>query len=305
MIFLNNRKQKVIETAHQLFIEKGYIATSIQDILDGSGISKGTFYNYFPSKSELFIAIFRSFYKQINEEREALLIGKELNDIEVFIKQLEIQMIFNKQSKLLILIEEILVSNDEELKQFIKRVQLLGLRWTYVRFIDIFGESKKPYLLDLAVIFQGMIIKLNQYNQLAKSVHSSEEKIIRYCIDRSILILNEVSTTGAQILDPDLIDTWLPNFRNHHHQCHSDLLQSILALKKATNKLMSGKDREQAFELIEFIQDELLHSNKPRRFLLDSTAQTLTSLYTPKEKEAIDHFKNNINACLGQLDKDI
>lgn len=302
---MNNRKQKVIETAHQLFIEKGYLATSVQDILDGSGISKGTFYNYFPSKSELFIAIFRSFYKQINEEREALLIGKELNDIEVFIKQLEIQMIFNRQSKLLILIEEILVSNDEELKKFIKRVQLLGLRWTYVRFIDIFGESKKPYLLDLAVIFQGMIIKLNQYNQLANAAHSSEEKIIRYCIDRNIQILNEISTSGVQILDPELIDTWLPNFRNHQHQCHSDLIHSILALKKATNKLLSGNDRERAIELIDFIQEELLHSNKPRRFLLDSTLQTLTSLYTPKEKAAIDHFKTNINTCLGQLDTDI
>jgi len=299
---VNNRKQKVIETAHQLFIEKGYIATSVQDILDGSGISKGTFYNYFPSKSELFIAIFRSFYKQINEEREALLIGKELNDLDVFIKQLEIQMIFNRQSKLLILIEEILVSNDEELKKFIKRVQLLGLRWTYVRFIDIFGESKKPYLLDLSVIFQGMVIKLNQYNQLAKAIDSSEEKIIRYCIDRIIHLLTEISASGVQILDPELIDTWLPNFRNHHHQCHSDLIHSILALKKATNKL---NDRERAIELIDFIQEELLHSNKPRRYLLDSTLQTLTSLYTQKEKAAIDHFKTNISACLGQLENDI
>lgn len=303
---MNNRKQKVIETAHQLFIEKGYNATSVQDILDGSGISKGTFYNYFPSKSELFIAIFRSLYKKINDEREAVLIGKELTDIEGFIEQLEIQMIFNKQSNMLILIEEVLVSNDEELKKFIKRIQLLSLRWTYGRFIDIFGESKKPYLLDLAAIFLGMMIQMNHYNQLAQAVGSAEKNIIRYCIDRIIQILNEISTSGVQILDPELIDTWLPNFRNHHHQCHNDLLQSILALKKATNKTFCGSNqREQALELIDFIQDELLQSTKPRRFLLDSTIQTLTSLYPAQAKETIDHFRANINVCLGQLDNDI
>ena len=43
--FMNDRKLHVVNMAHQLFIEKGFQATSIQDILDYSGISKGTFYN--------------------------------------------------------------------------------------------------------------------------------------------------------------------------------------------------------------------------------------------------------------------
>lgn len=83
---MNNRRQNVIDTAHKLFIDKGYQATSIQDILDGAGISKGTFYNYFPSKGELFIAIFRSFYTKIRHEREKLLIGQDSADIEIFIQ---------------------------------------------------------------------------------------------------------------------------------------------------------------------------------------------------------------------------
>lgn len=83
---MNNRRQNVIDTAHKLFIDKGYQATSIQDILDGAGISKGTFYNYFPSKGELFIAIFRSFYTKIRHDREKLLIGQDSADIEIFIQ---------------------------------------------------------------------------------------------------------------------------------------------------------------------------------------------------------------------------
>ncbi|MGA9287974.1 MAG: helix-turn-helix domain-containing protein, partial [Anaerobacillus sp.] len=59
---MNDRKQHVIKMAHQLFIDRGFQATSIQDILDYSGISKGTFYNYFSSKNELLIALFKALY---------------------------------------------------------------------------------------------------------------------------------------------------------------------------------------------------------------------------------------------------
>ncbi|MGA9227687.1 MAG: helix-turn-helix domain-containing protein, partial [Mesobacillus sp.] len=70
---MNDRKQLVIDKAHDLFIEKGYQATSLQEILEYSGISKGTFYNYFSSKNELLIAIFKNTYQKIEKERQELI----------------------------------------------------------------------------------------------------------------------------------------------------------------------------------------------------------------------------------------
>ena len=67
---MNDRKQHVIKMAHQLFIERGFQNTSIQDILEYSGISKGTFYNYFSSKNELLIALFKEIFKRIKKERK-------------------------------------------------------------------------------------------------------------------------------------------------------------------------------------------------------------------------------------------
>lgn len=66
---INKRKEQVIQKAHELFIEKGYHATSIQDILNHSRISKGSFYNYFPSKGDLFKAVFTSIHDQLEEGR--------------------------------------------------------------------------------------------------------------------------------------------------------------------------------------------------------------------------------------------
>jgi AcrR family transcriptional regulator len=46
-------KEKMTEQAVQLFDEKGFTVTSIQDIVESIGVTKGTFYYYFSSKEEL------------------------------------------------------------------------------------------------------------------------------------------------------------------------------------------------------------------------------------------------------------
>lgn len=44
------RKQELLRIAYQMFITKGYEATSIDDIIAEAHIAKGTYYYYFPSK---------------------------------------------------------------------------------------------------------------------------------------------------------------------------------------------------------------------------------------------------------------
>lgn len=48
------RKQEILDTAMQLFYEKGYEKTSIADIARAIGIAQGLCYRYFPSKEALF-----------------------------------------------------------------------------------------------------------------------------------------------------------------------------------------------------------------------------------------------------------
>ena len=43
-------RMRIIDAAEKLFAEKGYVATSVQDILDMLHISKGGFYHYFDTK---------------------------------------------------------------------------------------------------------------------------------------------------------------------------------------------------------------------------------------------------------------
>lgn len=48
-------KQRIAEKAKQLFIQKGYAATSMEDIREFSQISKGSIYYHFKSKEDLYL----------------------------------------------------------------------------------------------------------------------------------------------------------------------------------------------------------------------------------------------------------
>lgn len=58
------KKQLIIEQALELFAEQGFEATSVQQITDRCGISKGAFYLSFKSKDELIVGLIDYFIQQ-------------------------------------------------------------------------------------------------------------------------------------------------------------------------------------------------------------------------------------------------
>ena len=52
-----NARQRLLDTATELFAEKGYAGTSVREIVERAGVSKPVLYYYFKSKQGLFYAI--------------------------------------------------------------------------------------------------------------------------------------------------------------------------------------------------------------------------------------------------------
>jgi AcrR family transcriptional regulator len=52
----DERRQEIVETALEMFSEKGYENTTIQDIAERMNVSPGLCYRYFKSKTEIFAA---------------------------------------------------------------------------------------------------------------------------------------------------------------------------------------------------------------------------------------------------------
>lgn len=57
--YKRERKKELVEIAKQVFIEQGFIHTSMQDIMNKAGISRGALYSYFDNREHVFLEVLR------------------------------------------------------------------------------------------------------------------------------------------------------------------------------------------------------------------------------------------------------
>jgi AcrR family transcriptional regulator len=67
------RRAQIIEAALRCFTRKGYVNTTMDDIVAESGLSKGAIYWYFKSKDDVFQAAFISMFEDVGAESMAAL----------------------------------------------------------------------------------------------------------------------------------------------------------------------------------------------------------------------------------------
>ncbi|MGB6309735.1 MAG: helix-turn-helix domain-containing protein, partial [Steroidobacteraceae bacterium] len=65
------RREELMDAAEQLFLAQGIAATSIDAIVAGAGVAKGTFYLYFQSKEQLLTALRQRFIDAVCAELRA------------------------------------------------------------------------------------------------------------------------------------------------------------------------------------------------------------------------------------------
>ena len=68
-----NRAQ-VLEQATEAFHDKGYNATSMQDLVDATGLNRSSIYNSFVSKLELYLECLKSYENKFNRETSKTLL---------------------------------------------------------------------------------------------------------------------------------------------------------------------------------------------------------------------------------------
>ncbi len=95
-----SRREQIIRNASQIFEAKGFNGTTIDDIVQATGIAKGTFYIYFHNKEELLLEVIRKLIDETGEEievklseetdfyRRLLIIGRQYT--ELYLKKSEL-----------------------------------------------------------------------------------------------------------------------------------------------------------------------------------------------------------------------
>ncbi len=78
------KKDQILDTSLQLFMKKGFDATSISDILSQLDIARGTLYYHFESKEAIMDAIIERLLNQVLEKIEKLMTNDSLSQTEKF-----------------------------------------------------------------------------------------------------------------------------------------------------------------------------------------------------------------------------
>lgn len=60
-------RAKILRRAADIFVRKGYHETTVDEIAKAIGVAKGTIYNHFASKEDLYLAVIRSSIDQLQE----------------------------------------------------------------------------------------------------------------------------------------------------------------------------------------------------------------------------------------------
>jgi AcrR family transcriptional regulator len=63
----DTRRQQLLEAATWVFARKGYRRAGVGDIIARASVARGTFYLYFESKEQVFLAIVEDFHRRISQ----------------------------------------------------------------------------------------------------------------------------------------------------------------------------------------------------------------------------------------------
>ncbi|PTM56814.1 TetR/AcrR family transcriptional regulator [Desmospora activa] len=158
---MNNKRTHILECAMKLFAEKGFHHTTIQEIADKSGVSKGSVYIYFRSKNDLILSIVEHNFSMIQEQMEAWnqtgLPAREkmMRKLNVYLGILQ-----SRKEFFIMLIREQGMNLNQDLKRIFRDFQVQTHTWLGTSLEEIYGESIRPYRWDMTIIFEGMLHSL-------------------------------------------------------------------------------------------------------------------------------------------------
>lgn len=65
-------RQRLLDAAQSIFLTKGFVAASVEDIAESAGYTRGAFYSNFGSKSELFLKLLKRDHDNVMRDMRAI-----------------------------------------------------------------------------------------------------------------------------------------------------------------------------------------------------------------------------------------
>lgn len=160
----NSTKKKIVSAAWKLFYEQGYDNTTIDEIVEESCTSRGSFYHYFDSKDALLSSLSYVFDEKYEEISETLDWNRNCFDILIGINRELFDMIENTisidllaqlySSQLITVGEKHLLDHNRVYYKFLRKIVIEGQKRDELTREESVNDIVKEYaLLERAFLY--------------------------------------------------------------------------------------------------------------------------------------------------------
>lgn len=289
---------KIIREANKLFCEKGVLATSIQDIVKQSGISKGSFYNYFKSKEELTFQLIKQKKEELWQTIEEIENKQAFSERERFAKQLEAYLKHFFSNRELIQITFQNCQGYKELSQFLVKAHHQDLRWLSQQLIRLYGEQVKEYVIDCAALLGGMISAYCLHRLLNETDDMELDQFVQYILRRMDSIVTSFTADEHPLFTQEMMTRFIQSEQKEKIHLYENIRKVIDLLRKNLQNVHLGKqDYEKISDCLDLLENEFISiDQEPREYIIEGLLLYLEKQKLPGFAKKLDQLTNLIQA---------
>lgn len=266
---MKQRKKHIIETAIDLFAKKGFYSTSIQEIADTSGVSKGSVYLHFRSKDELLLEIFRYYFGRI-QKKISRVEEENLSPKENFKKQLLVQFeeMIKHKDFLIMQFREQIHSTNQEVGQFLRTKKYESYKRYETHLYRIYGGKVEPYIVDGSLLLEGIknaYFQIMMFKDLQIDLSALASFLIRRLDD---LINGMLDGQETPIVTKNMIQPLFQHFQTSQGDLNREIYTHIHEMEKILNVVdMEDEKKTELQGALEMIREEL-QKPEPKKFVI-------------------------------------
>lgn len=294
---MKEKKQRIIKSAKEVFQKQGYLKTSVQDMVDAAGISKGTFYNYFTSKEELAIVIFKQEYSVLHQRLEYTM-AQDGAKKDNFTECLKIIIHFYTENGEILNITFSQTMIDDDFNAFLQNVRLKNMEWVKYQLLEVYGEETKPYINDITMLLSGMAA-MYVFASGSKNVNTGLiERAIPYVVRRLDALVKDILESGEIVFTEADTENLVPDQTMIRKKRLAKLREALEELNVGIeNADIDNSDKWQYKESMNALVGEINNNEAPRDFMVQGTL-----LYLKQHVPAsLTKEVNKLEACVNGL----
>ncbi|WP_322923233.1 helix-turn-helix domain-containing protein [Paenibacillus campi] len=159
---MKTKEQYIIEAAVRLFSEKGYTATSVDEIAKESGMAKASFYKFFQSKEDVLVATIVEHGRVIGEMIERLYAATDQSPEQRLSSFIELQLNNVMESKIhsiMVSLHDKSILQNEKLLHACLQVEYSTNQWCTDCLNRIYGSEVDPYVYDIIFMVRALLMQ--------------------------------------------------------------------------------------------------------------------------------------------------